>query len=161
MINDMVTPYTYADERLEELIVCAAVQVNADVDFNYTYNVDIAQYSISPDPVSGTGEIGFQVLVCRKATYLVFNGEYRDASNKALSFKDGPSSLDTKGVADAKSKLLEEAKEAYERARTAYLTGDGLHGAAIITPHNLGVYEGQPGSGMLTSPLRDMYGNWS
>jgi hypothetical protein len=141
MIFDMTEPYTYTDERLEEILVAAAVPVNSEVTFANTYTVNLNTYDISPDPVSGTSEIAFQVLVCRKAAYMITFGEAKQGMLKSVSFKDGPSSIDTRDSAKGKLELANQAKEDYERARTNYLVGDGMRGKGIVTPFNIGVVD--------------------
>lgn len=159
-INDSVTPYTYDDSRLEEVVVSAAFCVANEIDFAYSYTIDLENVSIDPDPVDDTSEVAFQVLVCMKAACLISSGEYRTASDKAVMFKDGPSQYDGRAAVEAKSKLMQDCLAAYNKARTAYLTGNGLHGAAIVTPLNIGIYGGISGK-TLSSPSRDIYGNWS
>jgi hypothetical protein len=160
-INDSVTPYTYDDSRLEEVVVAAAITIVNEIDFANTYTIDLENVSIDPDPVDSTEEMAFQVLVCRRAAILIFGGEYRTASDKAISFKDGPSQLDARGITDAKRRLLEDAQREYQAARVAYLTGEGMHGRGIVTPFNIGAITSIPGSAQtLGPPQRDMYGNW-
>jgi len=159
-VSDAVETYTYSDVRLQEVIVAAATSVIMEIDFTYTYTVDIDNITISPDPVSGTSEIAFQVLVCRKAAQLIYGGEYRDASNRAINFKDGPSTIDSRGVAEAKKKMLDDASAAYNGTRTAYLTGNGMSGAAIVTPFNIGMYGGAYSTEWSGLP-RNIHGNWS
>jgi len=157
LTGDMTSPFRHSDETIEEIVITAALHVVMEVDFANTYTVNLSQYSITPDPVESTAEVAFQILVALKAVEIIAAGEYRTASDKAISFKDGPSQLDTRGVADAKREILRDAELSYSRARTSYLTGDGLHGVAVVTPYNIGYYAGKT----LATAQREMYGNWS
>jgi hypothetical protein len=159
-IDDAVPPYEYDDSRLEQVLCTAAFTVLTEVDFSYSYTVDVEALTITPDPVDTTSEAAFQILVCRKAAVIILSGEFRVASNKAMSFRDGPSQMDMKGVAEAKRAMLRDAKAEYARARTTYLTGDGMHGSAIVTPMNIGIYGGLS-SKTITQSMRDGYGNWN
>jgi len=125
-----------------------------EINFANTYTVDVGAQTISPDPVTSTSEIAFQVLVSRKAALMVYAGEYRGASNRAINFKDGPSTIDSRGVAEAKKSLLGDAQLGYDKARVAYLTGDGMRGKGIVTPFNIGMVE-------TTGTTRDVRTNWS
>jgi len=155
LIFDLDTPYTYTDERLEEIIVSAALHVIMEVDFANTYTVNLAQYNITPDPVTGTEEIAFQVLVARKASYIILFGEAKSAAAKSISIKDGPSSIDTRDEATKKKQLADDAKKAYDDVRTSYLVGDGMRGKGIVSPYNIGYTGGQFNAG------RSLHGPWS
>jgi hypothetical protein len=160
LIGDDVSAFDYSDDRLRDVLVHAGVSVIMEVDFANTYTINVNRQDISPDPVTGTAEIAFQVLVTRKAAYIMLRGEYRRASDKALSVRDGPSSIDGRGIADHKKNLMSAAFSEYDKARIAYLTGNGMHGTGIVTPYNMGVVGGTS-STTVASPRREIYGNWS
>ena len=154
-IQDMDETYTYTDERLEEILVASALTVMMEVDFANSYTVSLSNYNITPDPVDSTGEIAFQVLVARKAACIIVSGEAKTTAGKAIAFKDGPSSIDTRDGANITHQLAKDSCEAYTKARTAYLTGDGMSGKGIVTPFNIGFV-----SGTTSITDRSTRGNW-
>lgn len=138
LINDLDTPYTYSNDRLQQLAVIAAVLVLQEVDFSRSYTVSIDDKTISPDPTS-VSDSDFQVLVALRTSCMITHDEYRVAAKQAISFKDGPSSMDAKGSADHKAKLASEVCQKYEDAKRQYQRGDGIIGEAIVGPYNLGM----------------------
>jgi len=137
LINDLVTPYTYTDERLQELICIGAVLTMQEVDFDTAYVVDLSASTITPDP-SVAGDDDFEALVSLKTACIISRGEQRDAAKKAVSVKDGPAFIDTKDRAKQLGGLAEDACKAYDRARMSYQMGDGSVGKAIVGPYNSG-----------------------
>jgi len=137
LINDLVTPYTYSDARLQELICVGAVLCMQEVDFGTAYTVDLSADTISPDP-SVAGDDDFEALVSLKTACMISQGEHRDAAKKALSVKDGPAFVDTKDRAKHLGDLAEDACDAYSKAKTNYKIGDGSLGRAIVGPFTTG-----------------------
>lgn len=137
LINDLVVPYAYTDERLEELICIGAVLTMQEVDFAYSYTVDLAATTITPDP-SAQGDADFEALVSLRTACMISQGEHRDAAKKAISVKDGPAFVDTKDRAKHLGDLAEDACVAYTRAVASYRMGDGSVGRAIVGPYAAG-----------------------
>jgi len=143
MIGDTTTPTQYSDASLQSLICVAGVMTVRELDFRYNYVIDITAISISPDPVIMMDH-DFLGLVCLKATVFLAEGEYRNAARMAISQRDGPSHIDTKGIAEnLKVAAATRAKE-YEDAKIHYEVGDGSLGEAILGPYNalLSLYSG-------------------
>lgn len=129
LINDWEEPYDYSDDRIAELILVAAQYVSNEIDFSQTYEIDLDQLSIIPDPTdrnANTRDNIFINLVSLKAACLVDNSEARASAGKAFTLKQGNNSISfggSGGTSDAKLKILEKgwcaayqaAKEEYER----------------------------------------------
>jgi hypothetical protein len=137
LINDMVSPYSYSDERLEQLICVGAVLTMQDVDFDTSYTVDLSAFTITPDP-SVADDADFEALVSLKTACIIAMGEHKDAAKTAISVKDGPAFVDTKERAKHLEAIADDACSAYEKAKINYQIGDGSLGRAIVGPYNAG-----------------------
>jgi hypothetical protein len=137
LIGDDVPDYTYTDVRLKPLITSAAVFVAGEVDFTYNYVVDIQSDTVTPDPAN-VNDQDFQMLVAYKAAAILARNEYRIVTQKAVLVKDGPSTIDMRDTASKVKAWMDALEDAYEKAKIAYKTGDGMVGEAIVGPHNAG-----------------------
>ena len=134
LINDMGPTYTYADNRIEELVLISSILMLNDIDFNTTYTINITSSTITPDPST---DQDFVALVALKTSCLILNGEYKTAADGAVSHRDAASSLDATGVANHKKILSEKACGDYEKAKKSYIIGDGMLGRAIVSPYRV------------------------
>ena len=80
----------YTDERLKQVLVVGAYNVQNDAEFPNTYTVNVGQVSISPDPVD-TSDTDFTVLTIYKSACILLGSEVKTESANAISIKDGPS----------------------------------------------------------------------
>jgi len=135
LINDVDSPQTYTDERLQGLIVSAAQLTTDVVDYEKDYTIDVVNNTITPDPTASPRDDVFFNLVLLKAACLLATGDYRSASNKAISIKDGPSTIDAKGIADHKKQVMTDWCDAYTKAVFDYRMGNSKAGEAIVGPH--------------------------
>ena len=143
VINDTDTSkQEFTDDRLQNLLVSAAHLTLGVVDFPRDYSIDIPASGITPDPTSGTRDNSFVNLVVLRAACLLANGEYRSASNKGITIKDGPSSVDARGLIAAKKDIMQTSCEKYEKAEFEYRLGNSNAGEAIIGPHRNAVHGG-------------------
>jgi hypothetical protein len=136
MIGDFTAPYQYSDSRLRFMIVVAGIISSNDVIFNNTYTIDVEGVTISPDPVV-VGDTNFIHLTCLKAAQLIAESEHKTASRSAISHKDGPASLDTRGIADNLKSVAQGKAVDYDRAVKEYRIGHGSPGTSIVGPYNL------------------------
>lgn len=134
LISDLVEPYTYSDERLEEIICISATLIMEEVQLKQIYTVDLSSGTITPAPSND-----FAALICLKTACVISNGEHRTAANGAVIIKDGPSTVDTEERAKHLGDLATTACSAYERAKLAYQVGDGSVGNAIVSPYGTGL----------------------
>jgi hypothetical protein len=137
LIGDDVEPYTYHDDALDQLLVNAAYFVNSDVDFVQTYSINVAKRLITPDPVAANDD-GFVTLTVLYAALMIYQQEARLASMKGVKVKDGPSEIDYRDAAVRAKAMLGQAQRAYDDAKVAYKTGNGMRGHAIVTPFHDG-----------------------
>jgi hypothetical protein len=146
VINDAdETAREFTDERLCNLLVTSAHLTLGVVDFPKDYAIDIPNSGISPDPTVGRDN-SFINLVVLKASCLLAQGEYRIASNKGIVIRDGPSSVDPRGLVAAKKEMMDSACKKYENAEFEYRLGNSNAGEAIIGPHRTN-YFGSGGAG--------------
>lgn len=134
IINDPDSA-SYTDARLQKAIVVAAQYVNTDL-FSNKYTITITgSGTITPDYSSDNS---FKNLTALKTACMIGLGEAKLAGGQGISIKDGTSSLDLRGVSQAKYQISQDFCKMYEQARMNFLTnGDfiiGRPGEAIIGP---------------------------
>ena len=145
VINDTDTlTQEYSDTRLKSLIVTAAQLTLGVVDFPRDYTIDIANIAISPDPTTSKDN-GFVNLVILKAACLLATGDYRSATNKGVVIRDGPSTIDARGMLASKKDIMESACKKYDEAELEFRLGNSNAGEAIIGPHRNAIYGGLGG----------------
>lgn len=135
MINDVDATPAYDDARLMKLITASAFQVNAEAGLAASYDVDVGELTITPDPSEDDSkDDNFVYLSCLKAACTLERAEASLAAKRGFSFRDGGTSVDFTKGADFRLKLLGQGwcKE-YERARFLARMG-GLQGAVVMTP---------------------------
>ncbi len=134
IIGDNNSTLEYSDSRLQEVLFAAMYLVNYKGDFDYT--IDITTQSITTTPTDD-----FITLAIFKAVAMIVCGEYRQAAKSAMSVKDGPSSIDTKGIAENKKSLCDQFTQQYDEAIAAKLANDSSSYYAIVGPFNYdGIY---------------------
>lgn len=142
LIDDIVSPQTYADNRLIQVLAAAAQLVTSELTFTNDFVVDIQALTIEPSPVdrATTRDDSFINLVCIKAACLVERGESRKAVGQGISIRDGSSAIDLRGSMDGRLKLLEKGWcFVYDETKLQYQTSriGGVAGAAIMTPFRI------------------------
>jgi len=130
----------YTDERLKQVLVVGAYNVQNDAEFPNTYTVNVGQVSISPDPVD-TNDTDFTVLTVYKSACILLGSEVKTESGNAVSIRDGASALDLRGVAAGLSGLQDKICNQYEELLNRYRyesgNGDGTPvGTAILGPYS-------------------------
>jgi hypothetical protein len=149
MVNDIdPSNQTYADNRLQELLIVAAQFVAQEVSFNTTYTIDVDQLLLAPDPtIPNNRDDSFINLICLKAACILDLAETRVATSQAFGVRDGGTSIDMRGSAEARLKFLKAGWcGKYEEAKDQYAAnGRNIAGAAIMGPFKMfayGVYGG-------------------
>lgn len=140
MINDLSDSPTYADSRLEELVLVSAQLVSQEVDLIQTYVIDVDQLTLSPDPTDRSNrDEAFINLICLKAACTLDMSEARSSSSQSISIRDGGSAIDLRGRVDSKIRLIDKGWCAmYKSAVTDQVFGSTqVPGAAIMTPFKL------------------------
>jgi hypothetical protein len=131
--------YTYTDDRLVQILSIAAYDVNSAATFLYDYTVEVPDKTITPDPVV-EGDQDFAVLTVYKAACIILGSEVKTQSCNAIAMKDGPSSIDLRGVSGSLATLQKTICGQYEemlnKYRFAKTSGDG--GMAVLSPYSPG-----------------------
>lgn len=135
MINDLTTPYTYTDARLEQVIALAASYVTQEIDFDTDYTVTIDPPAISPDPVDEE-DSAYMNFVVLKAACIVDIGLYRTkAAIAGVKARLGPGQLETaQHLTGFKDLLTIGPCAAYTTLKKEYEFGDNLAIKAILSP---------------------------
>lgn len=129
--GDVGPTYEYDDSRLDELILYSAKIVLIESLLNDTYTLDLSAGTISPDPSSDDWLL---TLLALKSWEILAKNEYRIASNKAMSLRDGPSSVDGRGIAENKKVIAEEAIARYREVLVKYNSSTYSAGKAVLSP---------------------------
>lgn len=139
LIDDLDSA-TYADSRLEELILVSAQLMIDTIDFDNTYTIDVDTLALSPDPTTlTTKDNEFINLVCLKSACIILGSEAKTAASHAYVIKDGPSAIDGKGVYAALKQIHNDMLDTLANAILAMRAGNSVAGEAILTPYT---YEG-------------------
>lgn len=138
ILNDLDSSnYKYSDSRIQTAVLVSAQFLLSAVDFGQNYVVDFATSSLSPDPTVDK-DIDFMTLVCLKTACMIIGSEIRLEASNAIAIKDGPSSIDLRGVASTLSVLYKDLCEKYEQAIIDYSAGQSIAGHAILGPYSPG-----------------------
>jgi hypothetical protein len=126
----------YNNDRIKQVIAVSAYQMLSTTTFLNEYTVDISSVSISPDPME---DVDFCLLVAYKAAVIIIGGEVKNASNQAISYREGPNSLDLAGVAAALQALYKQLSATFEDLLNGYMMEQGsANGQAILGPYSPG-----------------------
>jgi hypothetical protein len=127
----------YSNERLRQVLAVAAFQINSS-NFKNTYTVNIGSVNISPDPVDNLDK-DFCNLVTYKAACIIVGGEVKNLSNQAVSYREGPNSLDLSGVAQATKALYDDLCKKYSDLSADFSIEQSSEGGqAILGPYSPG-----------------------
>ena len=141
----------YDNDRIKQVIVISAYTMLSTTTFLYDYTVNIGAVTISPDPIEDTD---FSLLVAYKAACIIIGGEVKNASNQALSYREGPNSLDLSGVATALQALYKDLSSKLEDMLNTYeMEQSSANGHAILGPYS-------PGSDFITFLHRENRSNF-
>lgn len=133
IINDIDSPQTYTDSRIERVVIIAAFQSLKEIDFSTTYSINIATQTISPDPTSSASrDADFINLVSLKTACLMLTGELRKYSLGSVSITDGPSTINMGQVFTNLQKTYNEILRQYEKYKVTYQSSNV--GQAVSTP---------------------------
>lgn len=131
LIEDYTIPYTHTTSFLHQAICVAAITVQQEMDFDNDYTVDLATFTISPEPT----ETAFINLVALFSAYIIGMGESRIDSGSAVQVKDGEASIDMKDVAQTKMAWAKELYKMYRKSLKAYKLGKYALGHSIVSPY--------------------------
>ena len=96
LINDLSDTPTYSDERLLQVIAVAAKYIQFDISLDHSYEINLTNPNIIPDPTSDNDSI-FISLVSLKAACLIDQSVLRTkAVMEGLRAALGPAQLSVK-----------------------------------------------------------------
>lgn len=133
------TSYKYSQHRLETTILVAAQLVTFDVDLRNSYVINVEQCKLLPDPTDDeTKDNAFINLAILKTGCIILGSEIKTESGNAIAIKDGPSSIDLRGVSSTLSLLYQDLCAKYDKLLLDYKSGGTLAGQAILGPYSPG-----------------------
>ena len=140
LINDVdPSDYKFSADRIETTILVAAQLSIMNVDFGNTYSINVETCYLSPDPTDADKlDTAFITLVSLRAACIIIGSEIRSESGNAIAIKDGPSSIDLRGVTGTLTALYKDLCEKYEHNLLEYRTGNAIAGHAILGPYSPG-----------------------
>jgi hypothetical protein len=142
---------SFTDDRLQQILVVAAYNVQNDADFSTTYTVDVSAKTISPDPYT-TNDVDFSTLTVYKAACILLGSQVKTEAANAISIKDGPSAIDLRGVTQSLGIMYNDLCKKYDDLVNTYAYNNTLVGQAILGPYS-------PGSMVLGANQFDYRGN--
>lgn len=141
--------YKYSQKRLETSILVSAQLVTFDVDLRNSYTINVEQCHLSPDPTDDeTKDNAFINLTVLKTGCIIIGSEIKTESGNAIAIKDGPSSIDLRGVSSTLQVLYKDICAKYDKLLLDYKAGGTLAGQAILGPYS-------PGSDFITRNYSD------
>ena len=155
LIDDVdQTKYKYAPKRIETSLLVASQLVIMQADFNNTYTVNVESCKLSPDPSDAeTLDLPFMNLTCLRAACIIVGSEIRSESANAIAIKDGPSSIDLRGVTATLTTLYKDLSDRYDKLLLDYKAGNSVAGQAILGPYS-------PGSDLISRRYTDQRGGY-
>jgi hypothetical protein len=135
LINDMSDSQTYSDERLQQVIAVSAKYVQFDVVLDHSYQVDVINPAISPDPTDLNDEI-FISLVSLKAACIIDQSALRTrAASEGIKAALGPAMLSVNGSLDGFIAILDKGPCAtYEELTSHWDVSQATAVRAILGP---------------------------
>ena len=139
LINDLdSSSFTFTDDRIEETVLVASQLVLHEIDFERTYSIDVDGSSLSPDPTNADNkDDSFINIVCLKSAKILLGSELKTHSLNSIALKDGPSSLDLRGIVQGLNLLFDDITRRYDESKMQYKL-NGIVGQAILSPYSPG-----------------------
>lgn len=135
LINDLSDSPTYSDERLLQVISVAAKYVQFDVVLDHSYNVNVVNPDISPDPTVDNDSI-FISLTCLKAACIVDQSTLRTkAAMEGIRAALGPAQLSVANSLAGIKMIIEEGPcAAYDELTSHWDVREATAIRAILSP---------------------------
>lgn len=131
--------YKYSQHRIETTLLVSAQLVTFDVDLRNSYSINVEQCRLSPDPTDAeTRDDAFINLTALKAGCIILGSEIKTESGNAIAIKDGPSSIDLRGVSATLQILYKDICQKYDKLLLDYKSGGTLAGQAVLGPYSPG-----------------------
>lgn len=135
LINDFGDQPNYSDDRLLQVISVAAKYVQFDVTLDHTYQVDLSNFNITPDPTADRDEI-FIALVGLKAACIIDQSTYRTkAALEGIRAALGPAQLSVAGQSSAWNTILDKGPcAAYDELTSHWDVAQATNAKTILSP---------------------------
>lgn len=135
LINDLSDTPTYTNERLLQVLTVAAKYVQFDVTLDNTYNINVVNPDISPDPTVGNDDI-FISLVCLKASCIIDQSSVRTkAALEGIRAALGPASLSVGGSLAGLKMILDHGPcAAYDELSSHWDVKEATAIRAVLSP---------------------------
>ena len=135
LIDDFDSPYQYSDNRIEQVLTVSAKYLQFDINLDYTYNIDVINLTIDPDPVEINDSI-FISLVCLKAACIIDQGTYRTkAAMEGIRSSLGPASVSVAGSLTGWQAIIEHgACGLYDELTSHWDVKNATAVAAVLSP---------------------------
>jgi len=140
LINDYVQPYTYDDNRIQELIILGGMMTQLETDFLRPYTFDVANLVLSPDPTDATNgkDYGFICIASLKAACIIQLSALKDkAKNAGISVSSDREKIDTTNSLDGDKFLINSPYDVCARLDDAiwkYKSENYQAGYALLGP---------------------------
>ena len=139
LIGDVTVPYTYSDARINQLAVVAANYVQSDANLTTTYDVDIVNVTMSPDPSApGSRDTVFIGLVSLKTACMLDQSTYRTkAALEGIRTSLGSASLSVGGNLAGYKYLLTDGSSpcsVYQTTLNNWNIGNATAVSAVLSP---------------------------
>lgn len=144
IIDDLdSTAYQFSDSRIEEAILVAAQLIHNEMEFVIDYNIEVDNGLLTPDPTTtsvppSNKDDDFIALCCLRCGLLFTGSQLKTYSLKAISIRDGSSSLDMRGVIVGLKALHDDLTKKYEAVKLDYQTAKLGLGKVILSPYSPG-----------------------
>jgi hypothetical protein len=133
-INDLdSSDYKYSDSRINQVICVAARFVQQDADFKTKYTIGLDY--ISPNPAE-LEDFDFINLVGLKTACIILGSELKLEAGNSISIKDGPSSIDLRGVSSTIQVFRNDICSQYNNYILDYKAGNSSAGQAVLGPYS-------------------------
>lgn len=136
ILQDVSNTPDYSTSQLTDVLFSAAYLVQSEIDFNYTYVIDIVLRTLTPDPVTNDDK-SFVSMTVYKAALFILNSELKTAATQSVSIKDGPSTIDVKGRFKEQKNRYDLMLQEYDKVKLAIKMGDLHAGQSILTPYTV------------------------
>ena len=133
-INDLDSSnYKYSDSRINQIICVAARFVQQDAEFKTKYNIGLDY--IQPNPAE-LEDFDFINLVGLKTACIILGSELKLEAGNSISIKDGPSSIDLRGVSSTIQIYRNDICSQYNDYILDYKAGNSQAGQAVLGPYS-------------------------
>lgn len=135
LIGDFNAPVKNTDSYLKSVLVAAGILVNNEVDLVNDYIFDIANITITPDPID-IGDIVIQSLLPLKSACILNQTDFQIALRQGISVRDGDSMINTSVSFGGYKDILQLGPcAAYERLKWQIQSSNiGNIGGAVMSP---------------------------